>query len=354
MNFIKFFSIFLSTAVLASEKQEKNEPWMELFHAINNGQETLEQVQAVFEDAAYDSMEDLKDISFLEHSSRPEVISYLISKSVNVDPKERARLIRGILGRKLSDSNSGTCKLISGEPSYEIVLACLEEIKGDDYPGMNSVLVLNFGYLIADGNLDLAKKFVEAGFKIPPYIPGGIQRIKTNTAETIKFLIENGYDISREGHAVTDLMKAKKIDLADFQLYLDHGLPIDFTSTSKIDRRHHNWLERALETGDFDIAMLVYRKGLRLSLEVRKNASRKKKHGEEDFYSTIQDNIDLFIKRLAISACFDKTVKQMYTGNLDPHSILSFVPTEIIGEMVLPLCEPDEEAAIDELFVQEI
>lgn len=169
--------------------------------------------------------------------------------------------------------------------------------------------------LIMEGNLPLVKKFVEAGFKLPSIIPAGQHEIKNNTVETINFLVENGFDISQQCWSICSLLQAKKLCAADFELYLENGLRLEYENVGT------NWQELALMTSNLDIASLLYNRRFRLSHH--KNLCMK-------FYNRIQENVDILVKLLTIQAEFNSTIKLLYAGNMDMDSVLSYIPFEVI------------------------
>lgn len=306
-----------------------------MYGLLSTGSETLENVQEVFENATDEFNDDFKAIDLLYGSVNAEVVKYVLSKSVNMDLHERAREVRNILQKKLEDNYYNNCELVPGEPEYEIVLACLEEIKNDNHPKLNAALDYNLERLVERGNLPLIKLFVESGFVLPSSICSGIANIKSNTVETINFLVEHGFDIRLDGQSFLDLMMSKYITAADFELYLKHGLPLDYKFVGS------NWLELALKAGCVDIAELFFEKGLKLSL-------RKLKSGY--IYTDMELNVSKFVHMMTMKKVFEK-VKLMFIGNGEEDSILSYMPREMIHEMTMPLLEVEKNEFLKELYV---
>lgn len=124
----------------------------------------------------------------------------------------------------------------------------------------------------------------------------------------------------------------KEISVDDFKLYLDHGLPLNYDQFG-------GWVEKTLQWNYVDIGLLIYKRGRRLSKDKRDKA----------LCSNIRFKVELFVERLALSASFDEAVELVYAGNIDPESVLSYMPKEIIYEMVFPLYGLYVEAATREL-----
>lgn len=250
-DLIKLFGFFLATGVLASQRLSKNCLHIRLYELMNTGAETLDQVQAIVENADEDFDTDFDGINFLDESCNPEVFEYVLSKSVNMEPSRRAMDIRKILGRKLSEYREGICQLVPGEAAYAIAMTCLNEIKGDNYPESNYMFAYNFGKLIEEGHLDLIKKLVEAGFKLST-TSIIIRNIKNNIVETINYIVEHGYDLSNDFWSIHSLMESRKLSPSDFELYLDHGLSLELNILG------FNLLELVFQIDNREIAMALW------------------------------------------------------------------------------------------------
>lgn len=103
-NLIKLFGIFFLSAILAT-KLDKYELYSKLHQVMVTGlgSETLEQVQAIFENADEDFKNDFEAIELFSRSNNLEVVQYVLAKSVNMNPEERAKKVRDILATKLID-----------------------------------------------------------------------------------------------------------------------------------------------------------------------------------------------------------------------------------------------------------
>lgn len=182
------------------------------------------------------------------------------------------------------------------------------------------------------------KKFVEAGFELPKIHFTRYREIECNKIATINYLVENGYSLIKDSMFVRELIGLAELTTADFENYLDHGLPLHFYRYPK-----SNWLDMALEKGRFDIAALVYKKGLRFSkTELELGHS----------YEKILDIIEIFVRGLAMSAAFEKASKVMYAGNMDDESILSLMPKEMVDEVAKSFFEfeLEVEGISDDLY----
>lgn len=227
--------------------------------------------------------------------------------------------IRTVLGRKLENYSYEESQLVTGDVTYAIAALCLNAMKGDAFPNLIDPLNSHFKKFIDNGHLNLIKKFVEAGFKPPPSVVNGIHNIKNNTVETINYLVQHGYDISKDEWSISCLMKSKKLSPSDFEHYLHHGLPLELIILG------FNLLEVAFQTDNLEIAMFVCKKGLRLS---------KDRLEKGDSHPIIQDRIHFLITSLAIPVAFEEVyLPIMHAGNRDATSTLSFMSRDIIDEI---------------------
>lgn len=295
---------------------------------------TLDQVRAVFENLTADFNNDYDGICLLTDCDNVGIVQYLFRKSVNMDPQKRAVDIRCILKSKFIDFRNNNCKLVPGEPAYEIVLMCLEEIKADGYSKLDPQIDYDMRTLIIEGKIELLIKFLEAGFKLPMAI-SPIQNIKENNSEMIRFLINHGLQISDECFSIQLLMECHEVTVSDFEFYLQKGMPLDY------DFAGQNWLELALGTNNLDIAFLLYNKGLRLE---------KRRLQSVSYYGQIIVNIDILVKRVAVQTAFNEVIKIICAGKQDGGSILAHIPMELIYEMAKPLCSLYEVAIGKELI----
>lgn len=333
-NLIKLFGIFFLSGVFASKKLSKDDLSWKLRDVIDGtGHRNFEKVKAIFERADSNFNNNFDELEILKESNNPEIVQYVLSKSVNMNPKERAKKIQDLLKHRLFYSRHD--QLTPGQPGFAIAVTCLNEMKDGGPLEINEDMKCGFQDLLREGNLALVKEFVEAGFKLPSDLSFPIEDIENNPAETIQYLIENGFDISKEGHGIFHLMEAKKISLSDFKFYLDHGLPLDY------ENWRHNWLSIALKTDYFDIAEFLFKKGVKLF----------KRYANDGVYSGIQDKIDTLIHRLAMPVAFDEAAKLVYAGNLDDGSILSSLPKEMmIRELIMPFYETHFEKFSNDLY----
>lgn len=331
-NFIRVFGFSLFSIIYAAQMNYVLGQYQELYMLKCAGNMKLKEVQAVFDNASEDFDNDFNLILILIGVEDADVVEYVLSKSVNMEPVERSQTIVRILQGKLWDEKHQICP---GTSAHKIVLNCLEEMKKCDYEqGGYSNLEYSFGCLLLEGNVEVAEKFLEVGMKIP----SGLfpQNIRKNQIGTINFLVKNGFDIRKEGKTIMNTMKSRELTVADFEFYISHGLPLEYKFVNR------NWLELSLQFGRFDLARYVYKRGLRLSTT---------EHAGGLFYTEFQENIDQFIERLATQKTFTEIMKVLYIGNIDTGSILSIMPLEIIHVVILPLCElPKKEEVVKELF----
>lgn len=316
LNLIKLFSFLLLTQVQASASDKLDLAGIrkEIEYLLETDQGTLEAIKEVFEKADASFNNDFDQIVNSGCVGDLALFKYVLSKSVNMDPEKRAANIREILSYHLRFRHQFTY-LNPGGQAYAKVITCLEEMKDDGFPDMNVPLQADFLDLILRGHLALVKKFVEVGFKIPSKLFFEIHRI--NSVDTINYIVENGYDISNEVISVLHLMKPKRIGPADFLLYLEHGLPLDF------EFQGLNWLELALKAGDIDIAELVYNRGLRLSADKQR----------QNLYEAVKDNIGLLVERLAMAAALARETKIAHLHGNDPDNLFSLLSWDMINEI---------------------
>lgn len=292
---------------------------------LENAMEIFENTTKVFEDEMY--------LNLLHNAKQPEVVRYVFSKSINMNPRERTKWICDILGKQISSFNQGKCELVPGEPQYEIALVCLEFLQKARRQWLNSSLDHPILDLVQNGNLALAEKLFECGFAIPDHIPGGVHLVKGDTSKILRYLVKHGFDMSGEEYSVYDLMKSKKIGASDFELYLKHGLDHYFK------RIESNWLVLALQESCFGIAAVVYENGLRL---------RKYEHGK-GMYREMQEQIDQFVKIMAKK----KTLAKFKAWRFDrPGSPFAQIPEGLVIEMLEPIAELEKEIVLSELYAR--
>lgn len=254
---------------------------------------------------------------------------------------DRARKVRKILGGKLTDYSYKRFKLAPGEPEYGTVLACLDEIKRDNHPEENILLDYDFTCLMESGNLPLIKLFFESGFVLPTSIFPRITEMKGNKVETINFLINYGYDVSLNGQSFCELLISNSLSVADFELYLKHGLPLDYSQLHPTSLYvGFNWLEITLMTGCIEIAGLLHEKGLRLSFLGLLGLNRRY------LGTNIELNAFKLVHMMTMNKVFGK-ISLMVIGS----NSTAYMPREMILEMTLLLLELERQEFLKKLYV---
>lgn len=346
---LSFFSLLGASA---HHKFDKQDIKRQVTGLLANKEETIEKVKAIFENADETFNDDFDAIKYLDKSEDAEVIKYVLSKSVNADPAVRATGIREILDAKTVKNRDKT-EFLPGNPMYDVIISCFDEIKNDGYFETSSRTVLGLTNLglarnlrdqILNGNLPLVKKFVEAGFPIPEDIAEIAMDIENNIGEMLKFLVRRGLVIKIHPSDAMYMMSEKQITAEDFGIFLELGLPLDYAV------RGRNWLYEAIRTGCFDIAEMVYDLGLRLSKAILE-AEKGPTPDRFTTYKPIQGNIDQFVKRIAPKQAFKKIGKYMLIGRHHEGSALYGMPLEMIHEMLKDASKHMEEVIVRELYV---
>lgn len=337
-NLLKFFTVI--SGVLASiEDIAKKLDKVGLYNALQHLPDTLEEVQAIFEMADENFNNDFWGIHILLRCCNQEIFKYVLSKSVNMNPIRRVNKIGEILDRLISSHIPQ-----EGETLYVIAMACLDALKGEDLSEIQSLMAPKFIHLVLGNRLDFLQKFVEVGIKVPASFPDGLPIRPLSLMVCIKFIIENGYDMSEESRFVYSLMKSslmkksRKINDADFQLYLDHGLPLDYQLREFFSSPALNWLELALQNGCLDVAALLHSKGLRLS------------NSKRQVYSNFQDNIKLFVENLAKSAAAAEAAKMILVHGTGPETSLNFMPSDLISAIAKSFEWVASEKILEDLY----
>ena len=111
-NLFKLFSFLVLTVVFASQKLNKNARTVIMFHLMRSGSVAIEEVRDVFENADEDFDNDYDGAEYLVGCKSPEVVKYVLSKSLNSPPGERVRAIEKILSGTLVRGRKGVIKLL--------------------------------------------------------------------------------------------------------------------------------------------------------------------------------------------------------------------------------------------------
>lgn len=321
-NFLKLFSILLFSKIFAAAPENYDDKglYMRLYtNLLSVGDATLEQIQTIFENGDEKFNNAVENIYLLTETNNLEIIKYVLSKTAKVDSLKRAEMIRYTLNSRLYKCSSVLCQLTPEEPAYAAVTIFLEEIRNDGHPELNNILEDEFLKLIRTGSFSVLEKFFEAGFKLPPSFVINVFMIKKNIVQTIKCLLKNCSNMTNNAMLVFYLMELNEVSASDFKLFLDNGLPLNHKSSD------NNWFELALKDGLFEIAELVYKKGLRLSLDKLFSYPSCLKLGQ---------NIGLFVNGLSMSAAYEEAAKIVQIRSIDPESNLNYIPNEILVQEI--------------------
>lgn len=132
---------------------------------VGTPEETLEAVQDVFSSVDGTFHDDFSGLAVMRNSANPEVLTYVLSKTVNLEPYPRANGIVGLICARRYKSNFNLAVKIVG---FSVIQVCLDDLNQSKMiPKLKDVLKNCVKTIIRHRCINLVKLFLSSGAPFP-------------------------------------------------------------------------------------------------------------------------------------------------------------------------------------------